>query len=126
MNTTEINISQEVVEVNIVNEIITIEAPEGAYPIPSGLPKGGNTGDFLIKKNSNDYQAEWKTIVENYVHNQQVSSIEWNVTHNMNKFPSVSIVDSANDEVIGEVTYIDTNSLTIKFTAAFSGKAYLN
>ena len=45
---------------------------------------------------------------------------------NLGKFPSVSVVDSANDEVIGEVTYIDTNSLTIKFTAAFSGKAYLN
>ena len=40
--------------------------------------------------------------------------------------PSVSIVDSANTEVIGEVEHIDTNNLTIKFSAAFSGKAYLN
>ena len=126
MNTTEINIDEQLIEVNITNEIVTIETPSGAYPIPSGLPRGGTEGQFLVKKNSTDYQAEWKTIVDHYVHNQENAQIEWNVTHNLGKFPSVSVVDSANDEVIGEVTYIDTNSLTIKFTAAFSGKAYLN
>lgn len=61
-----------------------------------------------------------------YIHNQAVSSTVWNVTHNLNKFPSVSIVDSANAEVIGEVEHTDSNNLTIKFSAAFSGKAYLN
>lgn len=126
MNTTEINIIEEIIEVNVTNEIVTIESPAGAYPIPSGLPRGGVQGDFLIKKNSNDYQAEWKTIVDHYVHNQSLPLIEWTIVHNMGKYPSVSVVDSANDEVIGEVSYIDTNSLTIKFTAQFSGKAYLN
>ena len=66
------------------------------------------------------------SFVFSYIHNQTVSSTTWNVTHNLNKFPSVSIVDSANTEVIGEVEHIDSNNLTIKFSAAFSGKAYLN
>jgi len=61
-----------------------------------------------------------------YIHNQTVASTTWNVTHNLNKFPSVSIVDSANTEVIGEVEHINSNNLVIKFSAAFSGKAYIN
>ncbi len=63
---------------------------------------------------------------EHYVHDQQVASTTWTVNHNMNKYPSVNIVDSANDEVTGEVKYNTLNQITITFTAAFSGKAYLN
>lgn len=122
----DINITEQVIDINVTEQVITIESPAGAYPLPSGLPKGGTEGQFLVKKNSVDYQAEWKTIVDHYVHNQETALIQWTITHNLGKFPSVSVVDSANDEVIGEVTYIDTNSLIIKFTAAFSGKAYLN
>ena len=61
-----------------------------------------------------------------HIHNQTVSSSTWNITHNLNKYPSVSIVDSSNEEVIGEVEYINSNSLTVKFSAPFSGKAFLN
>jgi hypothetical protein len=54
------------------------------------------------------------------------ASAVWVVTHNMGKFPSVSIVDTANDQVEGEVKYNSNNQLTITFTAAVAGKAYLN
>lgn len=63
---------------------------------------------------------------DNYIHDQQTAAISWVISHNMNKYPSVNIVDTANDEVIGEVKYNSSNQLTITFTAAFSGKAYLN
>ena len=61
-----------------------------------------------------------------HIHNQTVSSSTWSITHNLNKYPSVSIVDSSNEEVIGEVEHINANSLTVKFSAPFSGKAFLN
>jgi hypothetical protein len=61
-----------------------------------------------------------------HIHTQTVSSSTWNITHNLNKYPSVSIVDSSNEEVIGEVEHINSNSLTVKFSAPFSGKAFLN
>ena len=61
-----------------------------------------------------------------HIHNQTVSSSTWNITHNLNKYPSVSIVDSSNEEVIGEVEHINSNSLTVKFSAPFSGKAFVN
>ena len=63
---------------------------------------------------------------ENYVHDQQTASTTWVIVHNMNKYPAVNVVDTANDEVIGQVTYNNLNQITINFTAAFSGKAYLN
>jgi hypothetical protein len=63
---------------------------------------------------------------KNYVHNQIASSTTWNIAHNLNKFASVSVVDSAGSVVIGEITYVDTNNVTLTFSAAFSGKAYLN
>jgi hypothetical protein len=61
-----------------------------------------------------------------HIHNQTVSSSTWNITHNLNKYPSVSIVDSSNEEVIGEVEHVNSNSLIVKFSAPFSGKAFLN
>lgn len=61
-----------------------------------------------------------------YLHDQQVASDTWTVTHNMNKYPSINIVDTANDIIMGEVRYNSLNQLTITFTAAVSGKAYLN
>lgn len=61
-----------------------------------------------------------------FTHNQTVASVEWTINHNMNKKPSVTIVDSANTYVVGEVEYLDSNSLRVSFKYAFKGKAYLN
>jgi hypothetical protein len=61
-----------------------------------------------------------------FVHNQPSASDTWNITHNMRFFPNVSIVDSAQSKVIGEVTYISENALTVTFSHSFAGKAYLS
>ena len=61
-----------------------------------------------------------------YTHDQALASNNWSITHNLCKFPSVAVVDSANTVVVGEVTYIDKNSLMIEFNGSFTGKAYLN
>lgn len=50
----------------------------------------------------------------------------WTLTHNLNRFPSVTIVDSAGTEVIGDVAYTDANTVTATFGSAFSGVAYIN
>ena len=61
-----------------------------------------------------------------YVYTQGSASTSWLIYHNMGKFPSVTVIDSANSIVFGEVTYIDENTLEINFSGAFSGKAFLN
>ena len=57
---------------------------------------------------------------------QGVPATTWNITHNLGKYPSASVTDSALNTVYGDVFYNDTNTLTITFNASFGGKAFLN
>ena len=61
-----------------------------------------------------------------FVFTQGVPALVWNINHNLNKFPSVSVVDTSNTNVFSQVDYVDSNNLTITNTAQFAGKAYLN
>lgn len=63
---------------------------------------------------------------KHYTHTQIQALSVWTITHNLQKFPSVSIVDNFKSKVQGEVDYIDINTLTVTFTAEFGGIAYLN
>lgn len=63
---------------------------------------------------------------KNFVYTQLVASSVWNITHDLDKFPSVSVVDDDNNQVYGSVVYNTVNDLTITFNGAFSGKAYIN
>jgi hypothetical protein len=63
---------------------------------------------------------------ENYVHDQQVASNSWVVIHGLNKFAAVSVVNTANQAIVGDITYNSLNQLTITFTSSISGKAYIN
>jgi hypothetical protein len=49
----------------------------------------------------------------------------WVIAHNQNRFPPVVIVDSAGTHVWGEVVYLNTDVLEVRFGSAFSGTAYL-
>lgn len=60
-----------------------------------------------------------------FIFNQGTPSATWNIAHNLNRFPSVVIVDSGGDQVIGDVNYVDANNITVTFSSAFSGIAYL-
>lgn len=61
-----------------------------------------------------------------YRHVQGSASSVWNVTHNLNKRASVTVVDSGGNEVEGDVLYVNDNQIQLLFNAAFSGEAYFN
>ena len=61
-----------------------------------------------------------------FLHDQAIPEMDWVVQHNLNKYPSVSIVDSSGDQVEGEVHYDGINALHVKFSAPFAGRAYIN
>jgi hypothetical protein len=56
---------------------------------------------------------------------QGQAATTWVITHTLGGKPSVTIVDSADTHVFGDVTYNSTSQITVNFSAAFSGKAYL-
>tara|TARA_R110000868_G_scaffold9795_3_gene48226 strand:+ start:1988 stop:2719 length:732 start_codon:yes stop_codon:yes gene_type:complete len=63
---------------------------------------------------------------KNFVYTQGVASDIWVVTHNLNKYCAVSVVDSAGTEVFGNVNYDSLNQVTLTFSAPFSGQAFFN
>jgi len=60
-----------------------------------------------------------------HVHDQGQASTTWTITHTLGGKPQVTIVDSADTHVFGEVQYLSNTQLQVTFSAAFSGKAYL-
>lgn len=69
---------------------------------------------------------EEKLRLSGYIHDQISPDQTWHVTHNLDKFPSVSVVDTGNNIVVGDIEYISKKELKITFSYEFSGKAYLN
>lgn len=63
---------------------------------------------------------------KHFTFTQNIASDVWEVEHNLNKYPGVTIVDSAENVVIGDIIYLDENNVRLVFSSAFSGKAYLN
>jgi hypothetical protein len=61
-----------------------------------------------------------------FVFNQAIPSATWTINHTLDKFPSITVVSTANQVVIGDAAYTSTTQVVITFTAGFAGKAYLN
>ena len=67
-----------------------------------------------------------KRIFDGYTHDQITPSTTWVITHNLGRwYPDVQILDSANSIVIGDISHQSANQLTITFSAAFAGKAFV-
>lgn len=63
---------------------------------------------------------------KHYTHTQATPSDTWTITHNLRKRPSITVVDSAGTEVVGDCDYVDENTVVLTFTGGFAGNAYLN
>ena len=66
-----------------------------------------------------------------YTHSQTSSSNTWTITHNLGRYPSVTVVDTGGTIIEAPITYNSVNQLTITFfqggsALATTGKAYLN
>ena len=85
------------------------------------ISKGGS----VMLSDGTPYGIETEVSLS-YIHEQANPSEVWNVNHKLDRYPSVTVVDSSNNVVVGAVEYTNKNSLTISFNGKFSGKAYLN
>lgn len=61
-----------------------------------------------------------------YTHSQGQDSSTWEIEHNLGFYPSVSVFMSSGDVVEGAIEHQDVNTLTITFSVAISGTAYLS
>ena len=82
--------------------------------------------DGVTIKEVNGVLSIVNTQGETFIHYQMIPSSLWDIKHNLSKYPSVSPVDSAGVNVVGDLQYISDQELTIQFAAPFGGMAYLN
>ena len=81
-----INITEQVTRITIVEEATTVM--EIGVPGPRG-PVGLDL---------------------TYVHDQLVASATWTIHHQLNKYPSITVVDSGGNLVEGDISYSDINT----------------
>lgn len=114
--------------------------------MPSIASEYGNVGDIYIDTLTGDFYGPktvdgWPdtpfftaltsttvdaaVLNDRAIHTQGAASSTWNITHALGGRPSVTIVDSASTVVFGEVVYNSNTSITVLFSAPFSGYAYL-
>ena len=109
----------------------------GVYTLNSLTQVSGTVYDMqltFVTGNSNISALQYYSIQiddvegsdKHFEFTQGVPSTLWQIQHNLDKFPSVTTVNTNEIQVFGEVEYIDKNNLNVHFTAGFSGKAYLN
>jgi len=60
-----------------------------------------------------------------YIHTQVEAATQWTINHNLNKYPSVVIVDEEGVSLFCDIRYIDANTVIIGARQPISGNAYL-
>ena len=63
---------------------------------------------------------------KDFTFTQSSAASSWDVSHNLNKFPSVTVKLADGTQVMAEVTHNSKNNLTIAFSGDNSGTAYMN
>lgn len=61
-----------------------------------------------------------------YLHNQTTPSTTWSINHKLNYKPNVYTENTEGIDIEGIINHIDANNLTIVFSTAVAGKAYLS
>ncbi len=132
-------------DVSLANEYTVLVGPDDVEVVlaanvgPPGMPgqdgdagQQGTTGlsayDIAIANGFVGTEAEWLSSLGSttYVHDQSSASSVWTISHGLGIYPSVTTVTSGGDEVYGNVHYTDSSSVTVTFSAALGGKAYLS
>ena len=132
MANANVTVTDEVVEVQEDGAQVTVQVTEQAVEIlehPSTLQ--GPVGPQGPQGEQGEQGPQGPTGPSgegdlNFTYDQPTPSDEWTITHNLGKFPSVSVTDSGGNQWQTAVEYVNENTCIVRFSAAFSGKAYLN
>ena len=116
--------------VRVRNKLYDASGSSGSPASHSTLDYSGSTTGYSKILTTDGNTIAWTNAT--WIHDQGAASATWTINHNLNRYPSVTVVDSGGNVVIGTIVYNTTNRLTITFFtedddgAAFDGKAYLN
>lgn len=63
---------------------------------------------------------------KHYTQEVRIASDKWEIPHNLNKHPSVTVINDFGREVVGDIEHVDLNNIVIHFSAEFSGVVICN
>jgi hypothetical protein len=105
----------------MANPVIDTQEPD---PVVIAVDEGDNV---VVTVSGEGPRGATTAALDHLAFNQNTPSSLWTIQHNLGKFPSVTVFDSAKTQIEGDVTHINNNELTINFGAgSFAGVAYLN
>jgi len=110
--------------VSITSKLYDSTGSSGSPDASVDMDLSDSSTGYAKKLTTNGRVLQWTN--ETYTHLQSSASTSWVITHNLNKYPSATIVTSVGVVVIGDITYNSANQITITLSASDSGKAYLN
>lgn len=107
----KVNVSQYEQDIEEINDKIdnTLNNIEGSNLI--GVERDGQTVTLTSKT---------------FIFEQGVASDIWDIQHDLNKRPTITLVDSTGREFEAEKDYISNNRVIIHLVSATTGLAYLN
>jgi len=128
-----IRLNKDTANIRLLKDVRNIEITKHSNAIK--FYSGGKRGlqgfsayDIAVLEGFNGTESQWLDTLtgdKNYSVDFTMSSTV-SILHNLNKYPSVTVFDSAGDEVEGSVSYNNLNSVTVTFSAPFSGKVICN
>jgi hypothetical protein len=92
-------------------------------PIRGPQGETGLTGD---KGDQGDQGIPGTSGDSNYIYVQGSPATLWGIEHGLNKYPSVTILDTAGYRVRASVEHYDLNNVIIRFNKPFAGSATFN
>ena len=104
----EVGIPQSTVSVGGTETVELVRGPRGPQGIPGPPGTPGSAMDA------------------SYTHHQAIAAAVWVITHPLPYIPNITIVTSAGEEVDGDIAYGSGTTITVSFSGAFSGIAYLS
>ena len=110
--------------IRIRDKLYDTSGSSGSPASSTDVDLSGSTTGYAKTLTTDGDNVYWTNAT--FVHNQGGAATTWSVTHNLNRYPSVTVIISVGEVVIGNVEYNSSNQLTIYLAGANSGKAYLN
>lgn len=109
--------------VNVTNDVL----------VGGGIQIGDLTVNQVVFTDGSKY-LQTKTAVDartalqttTYTHVQGTSANPWIITHNLNAYPTVWVMDPLGRAGWAEIEYVDQNSVKVHFPGSQTGTAYLN
>ena len=104
-----VEVRQPQITVESGTPVVSIESPPNTITVTASGPPGppGAAGSSMAFT-QNSPQATWV------------------IAHNMNFYPSVTIIDGLGNVVLAPISYLSSNTVQIAFSRPFSGTAYLS